>query len=592
MIIDILDSRGLSLFKKLILMSLAMGLAEMTGVLSIVPFLAISANPGVIESNGIIRASYDWFEFSSMESFIVFLGISSFLILFISIGFRTLTFYFLARFVQIQSVTLGCHLVARYLAEPYEHTVRRHATEMSANVHSEVSQVVDGALINAMRVIAYSAITLCLVALLFFVDPVAALAISCCLGLGYGAVFSIVRKKMVLFGRERVVANKRSFHALSEALAGIREVKLHHLEHEYFERYRWPARQLAKVRAQIALMREIPKGALELLTFGSMILFVFWVLSARDGDMRQALPVLGVFAFAGARLFPVLQRLFQAASALRAEAPALELLHADLKQVGQIAPDKEGDGQPIHLTESLELRNAVYRYPDNREPTVDGLSLTIPAHSTIGIVGPTGAGKTTTVDLILGLLTLESGRLSVDGVLIDESNVRAWQRSIAYVPQDIYLADTSIAANIAFGVAEDAVDRGAMRRAAEHAGLHDFVMGLPDGYETQVGERGVRLSGGQRQRIGIARALFRDPSLLILDEATSALDGLTEQAIFGAIKTLSVDKTIILIAHRLSTVRNCNSVVFVDEGHICDVGAYDDLVRRNTQFRALHEAAA
>jgi ABC-type multidrug transport system fused ATPase/permease subunit len=240
------------------------------------------------------------------------------------------------------------------------------------------------------------------------------------------------------------------------------------------------------------------------------------------------------------------------------------------------------------FTQAITLNNIVYRYPNAATPALKDISFTIPAKSTVGLVGATGSGKTTTVDLILGLLDAQEGTLAIDGQMITENNKRAWQRAIGYVPQQIYLADDTVAANIAFGIEPEQIDQVAVERAAKIANLHEFVTSdLPQGYATTVGERGVRLSGGQRQRIGIARALYHNPQVLILDEATSALDNLTEQAVMEAVHNLGHDITIILIAHRLSTVKECDQIFLLEKGELKGRGRFEDLTRASERFRAM-----
>jgi ABC-type multidrug transport system fused ATPase/permease subunit len=269
----------------------------------------------------------------------------------------------------------------------------------------------------------------------------------------------------------------------------------------------------------------------------------------------------------------------------------LNKLHEDFvaTAAGRAIPSVPGESAPaLRLTEQIELEDVHYAYPRAERPAARGVTLTIPARSTVGLVGGTGAGKTTTVDIMLGLLVPDRGTLSVDGIPITADNLRAWQRSIGYVPQQIFLSDDTVAANIAFGLKAEDIDQAAVERAARVAELHDFVLReLPDGYATKVGERGVRLSGGQRQRIGIARALYHDPDVLILDEATSALDNLTERAVMDAVHNLGRAKTIVMIAHRLSTVRECDTIFMLEGGRVVAEGSYDDLIETNRQFRAL-----
>jgi len=287
-------------------------------------------------------------------------------------------------------------------------------------------------------------------------------------------------------------------------------------------------------------------------------------------------------------MFPAVQQVYQSLAWLRSSRTVLDRVHSDMQEAtGQLPPTRGAIGG-LFLEKQLELSHVVYAYPATDRPALHGLSLTIQARTTVGIVGGTGAGKTTAVDVMLGLLTPQKGALKVDGVPITSDHMRAWQNTIGYVPQQIFLVDDSVAANIAFGIPADQVDHAAVEQAAKVANLHDFIMSeLPQGYQTFVGERGVRLSGGQRQRIGIARALYHDPNVLILDEATSALDNLTERAVMEAVHNLSHEKTIIMIAHRLSTVKDCDTIFLMEKGRLVAQGRYDELAAENETFRRM-----
>ena len=284
---------------------------------------------------------------------------------------------------------------------------------------------------------------------------------------------------------------------------------------------------------------------------------------------------------------PALQQIYGAVTQLRFAGPALDALHQDLTSL-QAADARYSQIRPLPFTQSIRLEQVSYRYPNAPQSALKCIDLTIPSRSTVGFVGATGSGKTTAVDVILGLLEPQEGVLKIDGEPVTAATRRQWQRKIGYVPQHIYLTDESVAANIAFGVNASGIDQKAVERAAKIASLHEFVVNdLPQGYATAVGERGVRLSGGQRQRIGIARALYHNPQVLILDEATSALDNLTEKAVMEAVNNLGRDITIILIAHRLSTVRQCDQIYLLERGEVTAQGTFEELTQANERFRAM-----
>jgi ATP-binding cassette, subfamily B, bacterial PglK len=591
-IFDLLDARERQKFYLLVALSLAMGIVETLGVLSVLPFIAVAANPQAIEQSSHLSAVYDFFGFKSPSGFLVALGVVVFVVLIGGITVRVVTLYALTRFARMRALSLGQRLIRRYLSQPYAWHLNQHTARLSTTVLTEVQKVVDQSLLGAMNLIAYGAVTFCILALLFAVEPVAALAVGGVLGTAYGLIFLVVRGWLLRLGRERVEANKERFRVTQEALSGIKEVKVLGLEEPYLRRFRAAMRRFVEVEATKTLIAAIPRNGLEALIFGGMILFVLWVLLTRQGDMMAALPVLGLYAFAGVRLFPALQKLYATIATLRFGAAALDTLHADLTAPidgGAIGPAR---GPALRLTNSLDLSGIVYQFAAADRPALNGLDLAIEARTTVGIVGSTGAGKTTAVDVMLGLLTPQSGEMRVDGVRIDAANVRAWQRSVGYVPQSIFLLDDTVAANIAFGETPERIDREAVERVARIARLHDFVSELPKGYDTLVGERGARLSGGQRQRVGIARALYRNPDVIVFDEATSALDNLTEKAVIEAVHALGREKTIVMIAHRLTTVKRCDVIFYLEAGRVVAQGTYDELVRGNTRFRALHEATA
>ncbi len=439
-----------------------------------------------------------------------------------------------------------------------------------------------------MRILAQSVVVLFLVGLLIVVNPMVAFSAAALLGGAYVVIFFLVRRLLLRLGKLRLAASQKRFQIAQEVMGGIKEVKILGLEKTYLSRFQAPSQQVATYMARIQIVGEMPRHLLEAIAFGGMIVLIVILMLQNGGGLAGILPTLGVFAFAGLRMFPAVQQIYYSLTQLRSSAPALDRIHQDIQEsTAALPPSREGS-DVLLLQKTLQLDAVEYAYPKTTHPVLRGLSLTIPARTTVGIVGGTGAGKTTAVDIMLGLLVPQAGELQVDGVPIGPDNLRAWQNSIGYVPQQIFLVDDSVAANIALGIPPEELDMAAVERAARMANLHDFVVNeLPDGYETFVGERGVRLSGGQRQRIGIARALYHDPDVLILDEATSALDNLTERAVMEAVHNLGHEKTIIMIAHRLSTVRACDTIFLMEKGRLVAQGTYDQLLEENDTFRRM-----
>ena len=573
----------------LVALILVEGVVQMVAIASILPFLAVLANPDVIETSDRLNALYTGLGFASPHRFLVFLGGAIFCLVFFGLLFRTFTHYAIYRFVFLRGYAISSRLLAAYLRQPYSWFLNQHSAQLGASILTDVNKVVGQALMPAMRLLSYGAMTLMLVGLLVAVQPKAALVLAVLLGGSYGLIYLGVRNRLGRLGEARFEANHQRFQAAGDAVGGIKDVKILGLEETYLRRFQKPALALAEYDATSAVISEFPRHILEAIGFGGMLLFVLVMLATDEGSLGAVLPVLGVYAFAGLRLFPALQQVYGSFAALRFARPTLDKLHADLAATSGGTPLREGAGTPpLRLEDRLELAAIEYAYPQAERAALRGVDMTIPARTTVGLVGGTGAGKTTVVDLILGLLEPQAGTILVDGQPVTAANRRAWQRAIGYVPQAIFLTDESVASNIAFGLPPEAIDRAAVERAARIAELHDFVMAeLPLGYDTPVGERGVRLSGGQRQRIGIARALYHDPDVLIMDEATSALDNLTEKAVMDAVHNLGHAKTIVLIAHRLSTVQACDIIFMMEHGRVVAQGRYDELIAQNQTFRAM-----
>ena len=584
---DLLDRQERRRVWLLLGLVILMALADMVGVAAILPFLAVVADPSVAYSNAWLATLREISGSETDRGFLILLGLLVFGVILAGACVKLAGYYALTRFTYMRQYTISARLLEHYLNQPYIWFLRRHSGTLSTSVLSEVDKVVGEGMIPAMRIVAHLVSLALLLGLLIVTDPMIALMATLLTGGTYGAIFVFARRGLTRFGHEVFMADRARHTATMEAFGGAKELKLIGLEEVYLRRFSLAARALAGAGYRSQIIGELPRYVLETIAFGGIILMVLALLLRGGGDISAILPVLGLYAFAALKIFPAIQHIYHGLTRLRFVAPMLDRLHAEL--IGTNL-DKIPDAvpAPLVLRDRIELRDIGFVYEGVEGPAVEGLSITIPAHAKVGLIGGTGAGKTTVVDLVLGLLEPQSGEIMIDGVPLGPDNRRAWQRSIGYVPQHIFLTDESVAGNIAFGVPPEARDMAAIERASRLAELHDFVTGeLPQGYDTFVGERGIRLSGGQRQRIGIARALYRDPDVLILDEATSALDTLTERTVMSAVENIGHAKTIIMIAHRLSTVRHCDTIFLLDRGRVAASGTFEELIESSSTFRRM-----
>ncbi|MCC5795691.1 MAG: ABC transporter ATP-binding protein [Chromatiales bacterium] len=579
---------------KVLLLMLGLAALETLGVASIMPFVTVVANPEMVATNPALAFLYRVSGVDSTQQFMIVLGVASFCLVISSLMFTVLTRWAMIRFSQKSVHSIACRTLDQYLSQPYEWYLSRHTSALATTLLAEIDRVVAKCLFSTMLIIANSLVAGLLILLLLLISPGLAIGAGLALGTAYMLLFRLVKPPLRQAGERRLQANRERYRVIDETFGGIKDVKVSGLEPAMLYRFHQPSESVARHETRLQLLSQLPTYAIQGLIFGGGILVLLIMMTTYD-SFATAAPVIITAAFAALRLFPCLQRIYLSQATLRSSAPALESLHADIRELapaGAGAWVKEESKSRLPLHDRLELVDVCYRYDSSARPTLEDVSLTIRKGQRIGIVGSSGAGKTTLVDLVLGLLEPKSGWIAVDGVRLDSANTRHWQRSIGYVPQAIYLADQTIARNIAFGLPEEDIDYAAVERAARAANLHEFVTSeLPSGYRTEVGERGVRLSGGQRQRIGIARALYHDPDVLILDEATSALDNQTESIVMEALSNLGQSKTVLLIAHRLSTVQECDQIVVMAKGRVVSMGTYGELLEHSPDFQSLARIA-
>ncbi|MGH7900318.1 MAG: ABC transporter ATP-binding protein [Thermodesulfobacteriota bacterium] len=563
-------------------------LIEVTGIASIMPFLVLIATPEEINKNQYLRWFYELFNFTSTNRSLLFVGLFVFLLITISNAISALVTWMQFRFSWNFNHSLSKRLLSKYLHQPYLFFLNRNTADLIKSVLSDAYSVVRNVLIPGLQMIANSVVALFILIFLIVIDPLLAIGVILVFGFTYALIYTLVRRKLARTGKKSIKVNTERFKIANEAFRSIKYIKLLGKEEEFLEYYLPYSSRYTSYMATNEVIGSIPGYAIDSIAFGGILVIVLYLLTVKQ-DLSYTLPLIGVYAFAVRRLIPALKVMLKGLTSLRFNLALIDLLYKELnsnddKNVSILINRDKIERLPFR--EKLELKNITFYYPGTRESIIRNLNLCIKAHTSVAFVGETGAGKTTIVDIILGLLRPNEGSLLIDDVEITDEILPMWQKNLGYVPQEIYLQDDTLARNIAFGVSKDHVDMDAVVQASKIASLHDFVMNeLPDRYETVIGEQGVRLSGGQRQRIGIARAVYHNPAVLVMDEATSALDGVTESVVLDAIKNLSKLKTLILITHRVDTARDCDVLYLVDHGHITAEGTFDELINSNLQFR-------
>lgn len=588
--LDLLETREKRLFLLLVGVMILAAFSEVLGLSAFMVLLGVLAQPDQISSSETLNWIYTTFNFQSIFLFQLTMSLMVAAVIFLGLIVKAGSHFFVIRFTTFCGHSLSSRMLEAYLNQPYSWSLDRNSADMGRKILAECEQLVQRVTRPSLGIMASCLLALSIIIFLIMIDPVIALLSFALLGGGYGLAYLFVRQKLLYYGGEILASNKERFRVTGEVTTGLKEVKLAGLENTYADEFRKPSLHRAQSSVKAQLFTDLPRFVLEGLTFSILLIMVLVLLVRNEGDLLAAIPTLGIFAFSVMRILPALQQVYYGVASLRSGSAVIDVIHSDYLSVNAGMANRQLiDRTSRHdLTQTLAFDAVSYTYPNSDKVALKDLTVNIEANSIIGVVGGTGAGKTTFIDLLLGLLSPQDGEITVNGQLIAGDTLRAWQNTIGYVPQQIFLTDSSVTANIAFGVPSDEVDVEAVQRAAKTAALHDFIMTeLPDGYDSSIGDRGVRLSGGQRQRIGIARALYHDPSLLILDEATSALDNITERQVMKAVQKLQGEKTVIMIAHRLSTVENCDRIILMEHGQIAAIGTYTELLATNDTFKEM-----
>lgn len=579
----------------LVLVVVAAAVFNVLMVGSVWPFLEVIGDPSVIFENEYYEWIYKYLNFSSDSEFIFFVGACSFCVIITSTFFQVYRVYVVSNFSLMKSHSLSLRLFRFYMGMPYEYHTVNSSSALETNLLSETQHVVQQLYRPAANILASLTSVCGILFLLLFIDFYVSLAVFSLFGSFYFMVIFVTKKEVKNLGRTRHYENNKCFNIVSEALSGMKSVKANTLEEYYISKFNSSAKRMAQSQVKAQVYGEAPNFLLQGITFGGMIVFTLILVDLErlaSGGLTEAIPLLGVFAFAGQRLIPELQRIFQgytqfqyANESANKLASALDKGRGQEDQLQDIDPKSRNlQSQPINT--AIRFLDLSYRYPSSDKDTLKKINLDIPVGTKVGIVGTTGAGKTTFVDVLLGLLSPTEGSIEIGDLTLNESSRNWWLGCCSYLPQDVFLIDDTVKANIVFGQ-EGQVDEDKLSRVVETANLEDFLVGRGNGIDSIVGENGVQLSGGQRQRIALARALYKDSKVIILDEATSALDNETEKNVLDRLYANIDDVTVFIVAHRLTSIKDCDFILVFNEGELVGKGSWYELTNSNPWFKRL-----
>lgn len=569
----------------LLLMILISVLLEIAGVLSILPFLFVLTDPSVIETNRIFQTAFEIslnFGIKTNHQFLIFIGILIFILLIISLSFKSLIIYFQNRFIEMRKFSLAQRLVESYLQQPYTWFLNRHSSSLCKNILNESHTVITRGLYHLINLITQIMLALILITLSIFVDPFISIVIGILFGSSYAIILILTKNIINKFGEQRFNNNELLFKVINETFASIKQIKISVIENIKIKTISKLGINLARNSAIVGTISAIPRYFIELLVFGGMLLLTLYLMT-KVGTFEKALPTIVLYAVIGYKLIPALQSIYLSLTNLNYVSIVVDKICKELKLAKKFNTFQKQE--KLQLNKSISLKKVFFKYPGALTNALNDINLNIKANSFVGIVGATGSGKTTLVDIILNLLEADKGLLEVDNQPINKLNSRNWIKSIGYAPQDIFLNDDTFSANIALSSNDQNIDQKQLEKVSKIAEIHDFIITEPDKYETKIGEQGVSLSGGQRQRIAIARALYHDPKVLILDESTSALDNITQKLIINNLKSMKTSITIIMITHRLKLVEKCDNIFLIDKGKIEQQGKFEELIKKSDYFK-------
>ena len=575
-------------FYTLQILVIIMTFAEVASIFSITPFMAIVGDPSILEKEGFLGMLYIRSNLGEPYQFIFYLGLIVLVILIISALISIFITWRLAMFATKIGVEIGDRLYSHYLNRDWLFHTMTSSSNLTKKISSETTRITEQFLLPLMYMNARLFLTLFVFLILLVYDPIVSIICLIVFSVAYIIIIKLARTRLEINSKNISAMFLERFKLMSEGFGGIKEVLLLGKSSEFKKRFTKAGNKLAHSQGVNKAIALVPRYFMELLGFASMVLLVIYLITNSKSDLGLILPILSIYGIAGVKLLPALQQIYSSITTVRGNLSAYESIREDLINIKTYDAQKNEPSKQVWSKHNeISLKNITFKYPDKNNFSLENISLTIKPNTTVGFVGKSGSGKSTLIDIIIGLIQPHQGEITIDGIPLVKQNLRTWQNKIGIVSQTIFLTEGTIAENVAFGIPHDLIKYEQVKKVLKLAHLEEWLLELDDGIYSKVGERGIQLSGGQRQRIGIARALYNETDVLVFDEATSALDGITEKAIMNAIHDFTGKKTIIMIAHRLSTVEKCDKIFIIDRGCVVDNGNYQQLLKKNEQFKKM-----
>ena len=567
---------------------------EMLGLISIVPLMQLISNADIInDSSHLIAKVYIYLNVSSYSNFLIIISISMLCIFFINFLLSVYSIYFTTKFAWEVGNYLKSNIFKIYSSQPWIFHSQRETSTYVNKIQNETSRISNAAILPLLQVNAKLITSLTIIVFIFFYNPVISTVCFFIFSIAYILIFKIIKKKIYSDGLVLSTVSEVMYKKILETFGGIKETILHKKQEKFHNEFMLEANKYAKSIVSIQFLQSSPKLFLEFIAFSIIISSIIYTsLTGLEENLNKTLPILAVYIFAGYKILPMFQNIYFGLLSLKSCEPAIDSIYTEIigKNNYEFTKEKSLLNKDFTLENKIELKDISFSYEDNNKPAIKNLSLSIPINSFVSIVGASGAGKSTVLDIILGLLTPKQGEVLIDGHSLS-SIVENYQQNISYVGQNIFLHNDSIKNNICFGVNQNDIDEKKLSNAIKASNLLDLVNELPEGINTKIGERGVKISGGQQQRVAIARALYLDRKIIILDEATSSLDGISENNILKRLKLFSKEykKTIIMVTHNINLTRCSDIIHLINKGSLVKSGDFITLLNNDIFKKLLNE---